>query len=109
MLQTIYSSQSATVVVGSESRVFPLGRGVKQSDPISPILFLAVMEVIFRRLKTRWNKLNSKRTGRYYGIVIDSEGDPLTNLRVSEDFVFSQAAQRTSVRRSKISARRQAS
>ena len=32
MLQTIYSSQSATVAVGSESRVFPVGKGVKQGD-----------------------------------------------------------------------------
>ena len=58
LLQAVYSSQVATV---GASRAFPLERGVKQGDPISPLLFLAVMEVIFRPLKTRWNKLNSRR------------------------------------------------
>ena len=50
MLKVLYSRQEAMVAVGAESRVFPLERGVKQGDPISPLLFIAVMEMIFRRL-----------------------------------------------------------
>ena len=85
LLKIIYSEQAATVSAGAESRAFSLERGVKQGDPISPLLFLAVMEVMFRRLKTRWNKLNTRRSGPFYGIVIDRAEDPLTNLRFADD------------------------
>jgi hypothetical protein len=88
LLKVVYSDQVATVSAGAESRSFTLGRGVKQGDPISPLLFLAVMEVVFRRLKTRWNQLNAKRRGAYYGIVIDSETDPLSNLRFADDVIL---------------------
>ena len=88
LLKVVYQDQAATVSAGLESRAFSLGRGVKQGDPISPLLFLAVMEVIFRRLKARWNKLNTKRSGAYYGIVIDSQTDPLSNLRFADDVLL---------------------
>ena len=68
LLRVVYQDQAATVSAGLESRVFSLGRGVKQGDPISPLLFLAVMEVIFRRLKARWNKLNTTRSGAYLAL-----------------------------------------
>ena len=51
-------------------------------------MFLAVMEVVFRRLKARWNKLNTRRSGAYYGVVIDSETDPLSNLRFADDVIL---------------------
>ena len=88
LLKVLYSRQGATVTAGSESRSFALERGVKQGDPLSSLLFLAVMEVCFRRLKKRWHRLNLNRTGPYYGIVIDDESDPLTNLRFADDVVL---------------------
>ena len=88
LLKMVYSEQAATVSAGSESRAFNLGRGVKQGDPISPLLFLAIMEVLFRRLKARWNKLNARRSGAYFGIVIDSAEDPLSNLRFADDVIL---------------------
>ena len=88
ILQLLYNRQEATVAAGQMSRPFPIERGVKQGDPISPLLFLAVMEVIFRRLKSRWNKLNLRRQGRYYGVVVDKETDPLTNLRFADDVLL---------------------
>ena len=88
VLQAVYRDQVAVVSTGSESRPFALGRGVKQGDPISPLLFLAVMEVVFRRLTARWNKLNTRRTGVFYGVVIDSETDPLSNLRFADDVIL---------------------
>ena len=52
------------------------------------------MEVIFRRLKTRWGKLNLRRTGPYYGVVIDNEDDPLTNLRFADDILLVATSKR---------------
>ena len=88
LLKVLYSKQESTVLAGTESRAFKLQRGVKQGDPVSSLLFLAVMEVCFRRLKKRWNCLNNRRTGPYYGMVIDETCDPLTNLRFADDVVL---------------------
>ena len=51
-------------------------------------MFIAVMEVIFRKLKTRWNSLNARRSGAYYGVVVDSLTDPLSNLRFADDVLL---------------------
>jgi len=88
LLKTLYSCQSSTVLAGKESRPFELERGVKQGDPISSLLFLCIMEIVFRRVKARWGKLNQRRSGPYYGMVIDSPSDPLTNLRFADDVLL---------------------
>jgi hypothetical protein len=98
LLKMFYRRQDSTVLAGKESRPFTLERGVKQGDPISSLLFLAVMEVCFRRLKARWNKLNLSRAGAYYGIVVDDAFDPLTNLRFADDVVLF-ATSRSDVRK----------
>ena len=94
LLKTLYHEQASTVLAGEESRAFSLERGVKQGDPVSSLLFLAVMEVIFRKLKKKWGKLNLRRTGAYYGVVIDDERDPLTNLRFADDILLFATSRR---------------
>ena len=96
VLRTLYDKQYATVSAGKESRSFEIKRGVKQGDPISSLLFLAVMEVVFRSLKERWHRLNARRIGQYYGMVIDDFLEPLTNLRFADD-VLLVAASKTDV------------
>ena len=88
ILQRLYASQEAVVDVGVKSRAFPLQRGVKHGDPISGLLFLAVMEVCFRSLTDKWRNLNSRRKGQYYGFVIDDPEDPMTNLRFADDVLL---------------------
>ena len=88
MLKLLYSKQESNVLACKDSRPFSLERGVKQGDPISSLLFLAVMECMFRRLKKRWHQLNQRRTGPFYGIVIDSELEPLSNLRFADDVIL---------------------
>ena len=63
LMQKLYSSQLATVSASCESCEFPIERGVKQGDPISALLFICVMEAIFRNLERRWHALNAKRKG----------------------------------------------
>ena len=94
ILKQIYRHQTATVKAGVESREFSITRGVRQGDPISSLLFTAVMESIFRSLKQRWRHLNSRRSGTYYGVVIDDPADPLTNLLFADDVVLVATCQK---------------
>ena len=88
LLRKLYEDQQATVLVGKESKSFALERGVKQGDPISGLLFIAVMQEICANLKSRWTRLNSRRKGHYYGIVVDSAGAPLLELRFADDVML---------------------
>ena len=107
LLKDLYRRQESTVLAGKESRPFALERGVKQGDPVSSLLFLAVMEIIFRRLKKRWKDLNLRRIGSYYGVVVDDPQDPLTNFRFADD-VLLVASSRADVRKMITDLRREA-
>ena len=55
LLESLYSQQAATVKTDKSSRHFHIERGVKQGDPLSALLFNALLEDIFRQLKQRWS------------------------------------------------------
>ena len=75
ILSQIYNQNYAKIKTEREGKPFLLERGVKQGDPISPKLFTAVLEDIFRNLK--WDK---------QGININ--GRKLSNLRFADDIVL---------------------
>lgn len=71
----IYASPSARIITDDiEGECFPLRKGVKQGDPLSPILFNCALEEIFRNLK--WEER---------GIKIEAE--KLNNLRFADNVV----------------------
>ncbi|CAG4937562.1 unnamed protein product [Colias eurytheme] len=51
ILQNIYSRSTAQVRLESMGDIFPIERGVRQGDPISPKLFSAALEIVFRKLQ----------------------------------------------------------
>ena len=79
ILQNIYSQATARIHLDKlESDKFPIHRGVRQGDPLSPKLFTAVMEEVF------------KKTDISEGVNVD--GENLTNLRFADDVaIFSEA------------------
>ena len=75
ILQNIYNQATARVHLGKlVSTEFPIHRGVRQGDPLSPELFTAVMEEVF------------KKADISEGVKVD--GENLTNLRFVKDFAL---------------------
>ena len=72
ILENIYTDSSVTVHLHKEIEKIRFKRGVRQGDTISPTLFTATLESIFRRLN-----LEKK------DVKID--GEFLTNLRCADD------------------------
>ena len=72
ILENIYKGATARVHLDNHvSEQFAIGRGVRQGDPISPKLFTAVIEEIFKKVDLD------------KGINID--GERLQNLRFADD------------------------
>ena len=72
ILKDIYTDSSVTVHLHKESENIRIKRGVRQGDTISPKLFTATLESIFRRLN--WENK---------GVKID--GEFLSNIRFADD------------------------
>ncbi|KAI5743429.1 hypothetical protein M8J77_018082 [Diaphorina citri] len=75
LLEYIYLNSSAYVFVNKPTKEFPIKRGVKQGDPISPKLFSAVLEMAMSKIP--WNDRGIKINGRR-----------LNNLRFADDIVL---------------------
>ena len=82
MLQSLYSQQTATVKTDRLSKEFNIERGVKQGDPLSSLLFNALLEDVFKTLKQRWSL-------KKYGICLGhTTSTHLTNLRFADDVLL---------------------
>ena len=82
LLQSLYREQSATVKTDTHSRRFYIQRGVKQCDPLSSLLFNAVLEDIFKTLKQRWSSHN-------YGVRLGhTRSTHITNPRFAGDVLL---------------------
>ncbi len=75
LIQEIYTDLQAKIITDIEGESFEIRRGVKQGDPMSPLLFNCALDRIFRNLK--WETK---------GIRIN--GDLLNNLRFADDVVL---------------------
>ncbi|KAG7298024.1 hypothetical protein JYU34_018785 [Plutella xylostella] len=77
ILKAIYSKTSAQIRLEKIGDTFPIKRGVKQGDPISPKLFTALLESIFRIIHFECDKCG-----------ININGEMLTHLRFADDIVL---------------------
>lgn len=75
ILKEIYKNSKAVVKLEGKGEPFDIRRGVKQGDPISPNLFTALLEYIFRQLD--WENKGINLNGEY-----------LSNLRFADDIVL---------------------
>ena len=77
VLKYIYTNSSSQIISDRVSSNFKIERGVKQGDPISPNLFNAVLEQIFRKLN--WDDKN---------VGVNINGKQLHHLRFADDVVI---------------------
>lgn len=75
IIKNIYENSTAQIKLESTGEEFPIARGVRQGDPLSPKLFSAILENIFRNLD--WDS---------FGININ--GRQLNHLRFADDLVL---------------------
>uniref|UniRef100_A0A6G5AC50 Putative endonuclease-reverse transcriptase n=1 Tax=Rhipicephalus microplus TaxID=6941 RepID=A0A6G5AC50_RHIMP len=75
ILEEIYRGSTATIVLYKESNRIPIKKGVRQVDTISPMLFTACLQEVFRSLD--WEQLGIRVNGEY-----------LSNLRFADDIAL---------------------
>lgn len=75
LIRNVYRHSTARIQLERKSEPFKIGKGVRQGDLLSPKLFSALLEAIFRRLS--WDNLE-----------INVDGTSLTNLRFADDIVL---------------------
>lgn len=75
LLRNVYTKGTAQVKLEAIGEEFPIMRGVRQGDPISPKLFSAVLEIIFRNLDWTNEGLNIN-------------GENLSHLRFADDLII---------------------
>lgn len=75
IIKNVYTKSSARIWLEKLGGLIQIERGVRQGDPLSPKLFSATLERVFRQLN--WDNI---------GIVIN--GSRLTHLRFADDVVL---------------------
>lgn len=79
-LSTLYGNQTGYVRTDRNSREFGITRGVKQGDPLSPLLFNCILEYDFRKHKEKWEYAK-------FGLQMTSDFK-LSNLRFAHDVLL---------------------
>ena len=84
IIQELYFDQEASVSDGRNiSTLFKLGRGVKQCDPLSPLLYILTLEPFLNLIDRRiWGITLSKTSFKIFSLYI-------TPAAMSENFYFS--------------------
>lgn len=75
VLKNIYDNNTSRVKLETTGPLIEIKRGVRQGDPISPTIFIAVLESVFRNLS--WKKVGININGRY-----------LSHFRFADDIVL---------------------
>ena len=84
-LRRLYKNMKATVALGTGavSREFPIDRGVRQGDPLSPLLFNQVLNGVLAEITPAWS-----RRGYGTNVVREMSGNRLTHVMFADDMTL---------------------
>ncbi|KAJ0899055.1 putative RNA-directed DNA polymerase [Helianthus annuus] len=82
IMATLRTARASVLVNGSPTREFECTRGLRQGDPLSPFLFVIVMEALTGIMK------KATSAGLFNGIKVTNEGPYLSHLIYADDVVF---------------------
>lgn len=80
--QCLSSGTTSVLVNGSPTKEFKLGRGLRQGDPLSPLLFLIVAEGLNGMISS------AKRSGALDGYEIGRDNVTVTHLQFADDTII---------------------
>ena len=75
LLRSVYENATASVMLHEETDEFKIEKGVRQGDGLSPILFTAILEEVFKTLD--WEEKGLRVNGEY-----------ISHLRFADDIVL---------------------
>ncbi|GKV28743.1 hypothetical protein SLEP1_g37755 [Rubroshorea leprosula] len=80
--ECLASSSVSVLINGSPTNQFPISKGIRQGDPLSPFLFLIVAEGL--------NGLVSSAVEKqlYKGVTVGKEGVSVSHLQFADDTIF---------------------
>ncbi|KAJ0589761.1 putative RNA-directed DNA polymerase [Helianthus annuus] len=78
----LHSARSSVLVNGSPTFQFDYGKGLRQGDPLSPFLFLTVMEALSCMIS------KAKEAGFLKGISTPCDGPVVTHLLFADDAIL---------------------
>ena len=82
VFRSLYEGQTGCVRTDALSCSFDICRESKQGDPVSSLLFIAILENIFRDIKPAWSR-------KKWGIQLScDDADGLPNLRFADDVLL---------------------
>ncbi|XP_042753081.1 secreted RxLR effector protein 78-like [Lactuca sativa] len=76
------SARASVLLNGSATKEFPLSKGVRQGDPLSPFLFIIVMEGLNVAVKSACQK------SLFCGIKIPKDGPSISHLFYADEAIF---------------------
>lgn len=82
ILECLKSATASVLVNGSPTEEFHITMGVRQGDPLSPFLFIIVMEGLHVSM------LEATRKGYFNGVTLPNNGPVLSHLMYSDDVIF---------------------
>lgn len=98
LIKNIYKNMTAKIRIKRVWEYFPIIRGVRQGDPLSPKLFSAVLEYIFRRFERCKYGLNISGVQlnhlRFADDLILISENPITLQKMLEQLVHESASNR---------------
>ncbi|GKU94710.1 hypothetical protein SLEP1_g8163 [Rubroshorea leprosula] len=92
ILECLRSSLVFVLINGSPTNQFSVSKGIRQGDPLSPFLFLIVVEGLNGLVASAVEK------GIYKGVRVGNEGVMVSHLQFADDTVFFEEATKDNIK-----------